>query len=105
MSQAGTQLVLLLVLLAAFALLVVRPQRARLRAAQQVRASLTPGDRVMTTSGLHADLVQLDGDTVELQIAPGVQVTWATAAIAAVVAPEQAARGGQVAADPVTPPA
>jgi len=84
-SQAGIQLVLLLVLIIVFFLLVVRPQRARLRAAQQVRASLAPGDRVMTTSGLHATLETVDGDVTVLEIAPGVRVQWATAAIAAVL--------------------
>ncbi len=87
MGQAGTQLFLLLVLLVAFALLVVRPQRRRQREALALRASLSPGDRVMTTSGLHATLTRLDGDVSTLEIAPGLQVSWATAAIGAVLPP------------------
>src|SRR4051794_4440581 len=35
-------------------LLLVRPQRARARALQEVREALTVGSRVITTAGLHA---------------------------------------------------
>ncbi len=40
------------------------------------QASLTTGERIMTTAGLHATVVDLDEDTVELEIAPGVITTW-----------------------------
>ena len=83
MPQSAGQLLLLVLLLLAFFALVVRPQRARLREAQQVRASLAVGQRVMTTSGLHGTIQALDDadDTVLLEVAPGVQVRWAAAAI------------------------
>ena len=84
MPQSAGQLLLLSLLLLAFFVLVVRPQRARLREAQQVRASLAVGQRVMTTSGLYGTLRGLD-DTVLLEVAPGVQVRWATGAIARVL--------------------
>ena len=87
MPQSAGQLLLLVLLLVAFFALVVRPQRARLRQAQQVRASLAVGQRVMTTSGLHGTIRGLDDtdDTVLLEVAPGVQVRWATGAIARVL--------------------
>ena len=85
--QDTSQLLFLMLLVLTFVLLVVVPQRNRLRAAQRVRESLRPGDRVVTTAGLHATLVRLDGDTVVLEVAPDVHVRWATAAIAAVLEP------------------
>ena len=64
-------------------------ERARLREAQRVRASLAVGQRVMTTSGLHGTVSEIDDadDTVLLEIAPGVQVRWAAAAVARVLEP------------------
>ena len=89
MPQSVGQLVLLLLLLLTFFVLVVRPQRARLREAQRVRASLAVGQRVMTTSGLHGTVSGIDDadDTVLLEIAPGVQARWAAAAVARVLEP------------------
>ena len=90
MPQSAQQLLLLLVLLLAFFLLVVRPQRARLREAQRVRAGLEVGQRVMTTAGLHATVRSVEDDTVLLEIAPGVEVRWAAAAVARVLDPAPA---------------
>lgn len=89
MPQSVGQLVLLLLLLLTFFVLVVRPQRARVREAQRVRASLAVGQRVMTTSGLHGTVRAIDeaDDTLLLEIAPGVQVRWAAAAVARVLEP------------------
>lgn len=62
-------------------LLVIRPQRARARALSQVRDSVEVGSRVMTTAGIHATVTSMDDDSVLLELAPGVQVRFATAAI------------------------
>lgn len=89
MPQSAGQLLVLVLLLVTFFLLVVRPQRARVQQAQRVRASLAVGQRVMTTSGLLGTLRALDDtdDTVLLEVAPGVQVRWAAAAVATVLDP------------------
>ncbi|MBB3081959.1 preprotein translocase subunit YajC [Geodermatophilus sabuli] len=74
-----------LVLLAlAFVLLIVLPARQRKRAqaqAQAMQESLTPGTPVMTTAGLHGTVVGLGDATVDLEIAPGVVVTFARQAV------------------------
>lgn len=78
-------LLLPLLLIAALALPLVlgsRRQKHALAAAQRLQDSLTDGDRVMTTSGLHGTIVSTaDEDTVDLEIAPGVRTTWLRAAI------------------------
>ena len=77
----------LLVLALAFVVLIVLPMRTRnrqLQATRQLQAGLTVGIEVMTTSGLHGRIVGLADDTVELEVAPGVVVRWARAAIAEV---------------------
>lgn len=57
--------------------------RRRQRDADSVRSeSITVGTEVMTTSGLYGTvLARHDDDSVQLQIAPGVQVKWAFAAL------------------------
>lgn len=54
-----------------------RRQQRMVQEAQTFQDSLTIGERIMTTSGLHATIVDLAEDTVELEIAPGVVTTWA----------------------------
>lgn len=79
------------VLLAALLLVSVR-NRKRAVAEQQVRAErINVGTEVMTTSGLYGTVVTKNDDgTVQLSIAPGVEVKWAVAALrdAAALAPD-----------------
>jgi preprotein translocase subunit YajC len=65
-------------------LLFVMPARQRKRMAAQQQAlqeSLTVGTPVMTTSGLHGTVARLGDTTVDLEIAPGVVVTFVRQAI------------------------
>ena len=65
-------------------LLFVLPARQRKRLQAQTQAmqeSLTLGTQVMTTSGLHGAVAALGEKTVDLEIAPGVVVTFARPAI------------------------
>jgi preprotein translocase subunit YajC len=74
--------VIVLVLL--FGLLAISMRNRRRVAAQElVRASeITFGTEVMTTSGLYGTVVARNEDgTVQLAIAPGVEVKWALAAL------------------------
>ena len=74
-------LVLLVVL---FGLLAFSQRRRRQQVAEQmVRMSqIGFGSEVMTTSGLHGTVVSKNDDgTVQLAIAPGVEVKWALAAL------------------------
>jgi preprotein translocase subunit YajC len=74
-----------LVLLAVLAILLfVLParQRKRMAAAQQaLQESLSVGTPVMTTSGLHGTVAALSDTTADLEIAPGVVVTFVRQAI------------------------
>jgi preprotein translocase subunit YajC len=74
--------VVVFVLLFGLLMLSMRNRR-RQAAAELVRAEqITFGTEVMTTSGLYGTVVAKNDDgTVELAIAPGVQVRWALAAL------------------------
>jgi preprotein translocase subunit YajC len=78
------QLFPFILLALAILLLFVLPARQRKRAQQQqqdLQNSLTIGTPVMTTAGLHGTVAGLHEKTVELEIAPGVVVTFARPAV------------------------
>jgi preprotein translocase subunit YajC len=76
-------LLIVVVVLASGAFLLTRRNRQRLAASEsKLRESITFGTDVMTTSGLYGTVVGLnDDDSVQLSIAPGVEVKWAIAAL------------------------
>lgn len=59
----------------------VRRQKKEMAKVSELQNSLGIGDRVMTTAGLHATVISLADDTVELEIAPGVVTTWSRAVV------------------------
>jgi preprotein translocase subunit YajC len=74
----------LIIIALAMVLLFVLParQRKKLQEKQQaMQDSLTIGTPVMTTSGLHGTIADLGDKTVDLEIAPGVVVTFLRPAI------------------------
>jgi len=81
----------IVLLIAAFWLLILRPARARQNQANAVMRQLGVGSRIMTTAGLFGTITALEDDEVELEIAPGVRVRYVKAAIAKVVEPAPAA--------------
>lgn len=87
---------LLIPLLLVVGLFVLSQRTRRKAAAQQLeqQRSLGPGAQVMTTSGLYATVVAVLGeDKLALEVSPGVQVTWARAAVRPV--PPQPADGAE----------
>ena len=67
-----------------FVVLIVLPARQRKKVQQQqqeMQNSLTIGTPVMTTAGLHGTVAGLSEKTVDLEVAPGVVVTFARQAI------------------------
>ena len=82
--------IILLALLAIMLFVLPARQRKRMQAqAQAMQDSLTVGTPVMTTSGLHGTVAALGQTTVDLEIAPGVVVTFARPAIMEIRTPAQ----------------
>jgi preprotein translocase subunit YajC len=84
----------LILIVLAVLLLFVLPSRQRKRLAvqaQTLQESLQPGTPVMTTSGIHGDVVRLGDTTIDLEIAPGVVVTFERRAVLQVRQPVVAA--------------
>ncbi|NCY17246.1 MAG: preprotein translocase subunit YajC [Actinobacteria bacterium] len=62
---------------------LILPKQRELKRHNALIESLTVGDEVMSGSGLYGTLVEIDGDTVLLQVAPHVEIKLARRAIAA----------------------
>lgn len=88
-NNGGSSLSLLfpVLIIAAFYLLLIRPQRRRQRQLQTLQGSIEPGAEVLTTAGMYATVRALDDDSATLEVAPGVEIRFARAAIARVVTP------------------
>lgn len=90
---------LLLPLLMAAALYwMFASSRRRQREIQQVQSSVSAGAQVMTTAGLYATVVTVDGDKVTLETAPGQHSQWDKRAISKVL-PAQAEQDDEFAED------
>jgi preprotein translocase subunit YajC len=68
-----------------FYFLLFRPQRRRQQQQAQMQRQIEPGQRVMTTAGMLADVVAVEDDGVVLEISPGVEVRFVKAAIGQVL--------------------
>ncbi len=71
----------LALMLVLFWVLLVLPQRRRMQAQRNLLASIEVGDEIVTTSGVYATIVDIDGDVVFLELADGVVVRSARWAI------------------------
>jgi preprotein translocase subunit YajC len=70
-----------LLIMGGFMYVASRRQKRAMQTTIDLHESLRPGDRVHTTSGLQATIVEITDDTVDLEIAPGVVTTWMKLAI------------------------
>ncbi|CAM8644048.1 YajC Preprotein translocase subunit YajC [Acidimicrobiia bacterium] len=77
-------LILILLFVVAWVILIV-PKQRELKRHNALVAGLSVGDDVMIGSGIYGTIVSIDGDLVEMQIAPGVEIRIARRAIASLV--------------------
>jgi preprotein translocase subunit YajC len=88
-SSGGGYFIYLLMALFFVALyfLMIRPQQKRRRAAETMQREMGPGDEIVTVGGLYGTIVEIDTESVLLEIAPGVEAKYARQAIARTIAP------------------
>jgi preprotein translocase subunit YajC len=80
-------LLYLALLVLAFFLLVVRPQRRQLAAHRALVGSLRVGDDIITTGGIHGTIRAIDETVLHVEIADGVMIRLARGAVASRVGP------------------
>lgn len=73
-SQDTLNIILLVVMVAAFYLIIIRPQQMRQKQHTEMVRSLAAGDRVITAGGLLGTVTEVGEDEVLVEIAPGVEV-------------------------------
>ncbi|MCL4290588.1 MAG: preprotein translocase subunit YajC [Thermoleophilia bacterium] len=83
-----TFVIVMLAMLVFMYFLLIRPQKAKQRAAQDMLNRLAPGDEIVTVGGIYADVVEVDDQKVVLEIAEDVHIEVARRAIASIVPPE-----------------
>jgi preprotein translocase subunit YajC len=73
--QNYSTLILIALMVVAFYLLILRPQKKRQQAVQNTLNSLTPGSRVLLGSGIFGTILRIGDRQAVLEIAPGVELT------------------------------
>jgi preprotein translocase subunit YajC len=68
--------------------MVIRPQNQERKKLQQAIDALKKGDQVLTTGGIFASVVRVEGDRVVLRIAEDTNVDFTKSAIASIVGNE-----------------
>jgi preprotein translocase subunit YajC len=66
-----SSLVFLGVMVAVFYLLILRPQRKRMKAQQELTSTLSLGDKVQTIGGIQGVVRSLDDESVVLEVEQG----------------------------------
>jgi preprotein translocase subunit YajC len=92
-AKSGSSLtfpILIVLVFIGFYFLMIRPQRRRQQQAAQKQNTVTPGAQVRTTAGMYGTVIEVDGDDVILEIAPGVDVRLLKRAIMEVITPGDA---------------
>ena len=74
-------LVWMILMLGAFYMLLVRPQRRQLAAHRDLMDSLSVGDEVMTMGGIFGRIRQLEDDVIDLEVSPGTSLRVARSAV------------------------
>jgi preprotein translocase subunit YajC len=82
-------LLVIVALFVVFWLLLIRPQRRRQQAQEQMISTLRVGDEIVTAGGLYGDITAIEGDEVYVEIADGVEVRVARRAVAGVMPDEE----------------
>ncbi|MCC6673494.1 MAG: preprotein translocase subunit YajC [Planctomycetes bacterium] len=92
-----SQLPFLAIMIAIFYFLLIRPQQKQEKARREMLSAIQKGDRVVTASGIHGRIAQLDEQTVSLNldVEGKIRVTFDRAAIARVVRDAEAEGKGK----------
>ncbi len=108
-SGSSFGILIIIVPVALLFLFMSRANKKKQRAAHALQTELTLGATVVTIGGLHATVVAIADDTLDLEIAPGIVSTYARRAVAQVLPPatslEHLVDGTDVADQADEPPA
>ena len=87
MSNSLTTFALIALMVVAFYMLILRPQKKRQQDLQNTMNALAPGARIMTSSGLFGTVTSVGEKQLVMEISPGVELTVLKQAVSRVVGP------------------
>lgn len=102
MSNSLTTFALIALMVVAFYMLILRPQKKRQQELQNTMNSLAPGTRIMTSSGLFGTVTAIGDKQLVMEISPGVELTVLKQAVSRVVGPGDEDAPAGYHADPET---
>ncbi len=70
-----------------FYLLLIRPQRTRQKKHQEMVENLKPGDKIITSGGIHGTIMGVQKDKLELKISSNVKIDITKSSIAVISTP------------------
>jgi len=82
LSSSTVSFIYIIFLMAIFYFLLIRPQQQRAKQHRQLVSELKANDKVVTVGGIHGIVKSLTEDTVSLEIANGIIVTFSRSSIA-----------------------
>jgi preprotein translocase subunit YajC len=86
-SPAGN-LIFLVLLVAVFYFMLIRPQKKRVDQHRRLVESLGDGDEIVTIGGMYGTITRLGSEDVEVEIAPGTTIRILKSAVARKVSDE-----------------
>jgi preprotein translocase subunit YajC len=84
-----TFLISLVLMVAIFYFLLIRPQQRRVRQQRELVGSLDVGDEVVTIGGMFGRIMELDDETVTLDVGGGSRIRFVKQAVARKVLEEE----------------
>jgi len=85
-SQDGmfSTLIMFSLIIAIFYFMIIRPQSKQRKEREKMLTALKKGDKVVTTSGMHATVAGLDEKTVLLEVSDNIKMKFDRGAISAI---------------------
>jgi len=81
-----TALVPFILVFVIFWLLIILPSRKKQKRHMQMVENLKPGDKIITTGGIHGTVMGIQKDRIELKVAANVKIEITKSAVGAILA-------------------
>lgn len=93
--QNYSQLLVLVVMIAVFYFLLIRPQQKRAKERNSMITALKKGDHVVTIGGMHGTIAEMDDDAITLRVSETTRIKFERSAIASVKARQEPATSAE----------
>lgn len=73
-SLFGSPLIMMILILVFFWIIIIIPQRKQQKQRDNMLKNLQKGNKVITTGGIHGEIVEIDDDDIRLRVADKVEI-------------------------------